>query len=362
MTDTNIYKNLLAELDTGNRALIVTTLEDKKYGNESFTRKTLFLEKDLQAPGSKGNLEGDLYMYAQNAMTTGNLQFITEPNQKKYLFEPFSPQPNLIVFGGGHIAKPLVEFGARVGFAVTIVDDRLSFANKQRFPHAEKVICQSFEKCFGELEINRASFIVIVTRGHRHDLDCLRQVLKYNTAYVGMIGSRRRVKSAREQLAGDGYSQEILSKVNAPIGLDIGAVTPEEIAIAIIAQVISFRRANSNINGLSSNEKFNCTDLDRDVLAELAKEQNNPKAVITVVMSKGSVPRKPGAKMIVWPDGRIMGSIGGGCSEGEVISIARDMIRDGGYKMHCIDMTGQVSEDEGMVCGGIMEVIIEPII
>jgi len=92
---------------------------------------------------------------------------------------------------------------------------------------------------------------------------------------------------------------------------------------------------------------------------ELCKEENSPKAIITIVSTKGSVPRKEGAKMIVWPYGKILGSIGGGCSEGEVINTARDVLRNGGYQIQSIDMTGAIAEDEGMVCGGIMDVIIE---
>jgi xanthine dehydrogenase accessory factor len=259
------------------------------------------------------------------------------------------------VLGGGHIAKPLVEFGSRTGFSVTVVDDRPMFANKQRFPDAEKVICEDFEKSIGQLNLNRSTFVVIVTRGHRHDITCLRKVLKHDTAYVGLIGSRRRVQSVKEQLVGEGYSKEKLDWVNSPIGLDIGAVTPEEIAIAIIAQVISSKR----LSAASKSEKLNWPEFDREVLTEMRKAGCEAKAIVTVISTKGSTPRKAGAKMLVFPDGRTLGSIGGGCSEGAVIRTALDIIRDGGCKIQSVDMTGDIAEDEGMVCGGIMKVLIE---
>jgi xanthine dehydrogenase accessory factor len=292
-------------------------------------------------------------------LQTGNLQYFQASNGTSILFEPYFPESRLIVLGGGHIAKPLVEFGSKVGFSVTVVDDRPMFANQQRFPDAEKVICESFTNCFTQLNLNESSFVVIVTRGHRHDFNCLKQVLNYNTAYTGMIGSRRRVKIVKEQLLQECYPAELIKKVNAPIGLEIGAVTPEEIAISIIAQVISYRRlVSTTIDGTNS-VKVNWPELDRSVLEELCKNTEEPRALITIIATKGSVPRKAGAKMLVWPYGKLMGSIGGGCAEGEVINIARQMIGSGRFKIYDIDMTGKIAEDEGMVCGGIMRVLIE---
>jgi len=354
-----VYKNLITELNEGRKAVVLTTMKRLRCGNTLFADKALFTEESLFAPDYKHNLDEAIYRDMRNALSTGNLQFSEGPDRKTYLIEPYFPEPRLIIFGGGHIAKPLAEFGAKVGFATTVIDDRLSFANKARFPEAENVICESFEKCFTKLNLNMSAFVVIVTRGHRHDLECLRQVLKHNTAYVGMIGSRRRVKSVKEQLLDEGYIQEKLDNINAPIGLEIGAVTPEEIAIAIIAQIISFKRFADKIKGSAESVRVNWTEFDRDVLIELGKGRGGPIAIVTVISTKGSVPRKAGAKMLVWPDGRTLGSIGGGCSEGMVIKTALDVIRNGGCLTEKIDMTGDTAEDEGMVCGGIMQVMIE---
>lgn len=191
-------------------------------------------------------------------------------------------------------------------------------------------------------------------------MDCLRSALKNQWKYLGMIGSRRRVKSITEQLMMEGYSPEVLAKINAPIGLEIGAVTPDEIAISILAQIISFRRLQDPRQGRNS-PQVNWTEFDRDVIEELAQARCDKKALVTVIATKGSVPRKAGAKMIVWPDGRILGSIGGGCSEARVTQTALDVILQGGYMVQDIDMTGSIAEDEGMVCGGIMKVLIESI-
>lgn len=353
----DIYKSLLSEVDAGKRAVVVTRLNNNE--TKSSQEKVLFTEESLCEHNCMLEFDENVYTKAKYALETGNLQFTKSSENEALLIEPYFPEPKLIVLGGGHIAKPLAEFGAKAGFSVTVIDDRPSFANKERFPTAERVICESFEKCFDSVNLNESCFVVIVTRGHRHDMDCLRQVLRHDTAYTGMIGSRRRVKSVLEQMVSEGFSKEKVDEVNAPIGLEIGAITPEEIAFSIISQVISYRRLVNKKVGDNKALKCNWPDFDKDVLMELCKSDDTPKSVITIVSTKGSVPRKEGAKMIVWPFGKILGSIGGGCSEGAVINTARDVIRNGGYKIQSIDMTGYVAEDEGMVCGGIMDVVIE---
>lgn len=353
----DVYRSLLTELNAGKKAVLVTMMDDKKSGMDSFSKKIYFTEESLRTQNIVHGTDEAICRKAQRALESGNLEFEKGQDDVTYLIEPYFPEPRLIILGGGHIAKPLVEFGSRVGFLVTVVDDRPAFANNARFPDAERVICESFEKCFDLFELNKSAYVVIVTRGHRYDLDCLRRVLKHNTAYTGMIGSKRRVNSVMEILRNEGYSEEQLREVNAPIGLEIGAVTPEEIAASIISEVISYRRLGGKNREAAS--KVNWPELDTSVLTELSKGEQEPKAVITIISTKGSVPRKAGAKMLVWPDGRTLGSIGGGCSEGEVINIARDVIRDGGCLTKRIDMTGQIAEEEGMVCGGIMDVLIE---
>lgn len=357
--NSDIYRNLKSILDSGKKAAVVTLMNNGDVvGNYSYN-KIILTEEQLRVTDNIRHLDEATVNMTKFALETGNLQYIQASNGASILIEPYFPEPHLIVLGGGHIAKPLAEFASKVGFLVTVVDDRPMFANKSRFPDADKVICESFNNCFTQLTLNESSFVVIVTRGHRHDLDCLRQVLNYKTAYTGMIGSKRRVNSVKEQLLNEGYKAEQLNKVNAPIGLDIGAVTPEEIAISIIAQVISYKRLLSSSANNTANVKVNWPELDRSVLEELCKGTDDPKALITIIATKGSVPRKAGAKMLVWPYGKTAGSIGGGCAEGEVINTAWQVIGSGGFKIHDIDMTGQIAEDEGMVCGGVMRALIE---
>lgn len=351
----NIYETLMDSLNNGSKAVVVTQIKKGEKNERDSIQKVIFEEDFILNPGAIA--EGEPLAMAKAALTTGKLQY---DEKLAILAEPYYPEPRLIILGGGHIAKPLAELGNRAGFVVTVVDDRPSFANRGRFPLADQVICQDFQSCFQQLQLNRSAYVVIVTRGHRHDLVCLKEVMKYQTAYTGMIGSKKRVKSVKELLLEEGYDKEQVSRVNAPIGLDIGAVTPDEIAIAIIAEVISYRRRGGKPEDLRA-EKINWPEYDREVLWELIEKKDQPRALITILSAKGSVPRKAGAKMIVWPDGRTLGSIGGGCSEAEVITTAYGAIDKGKYMLKTVDMTGQMAEDEGMVCGGVMQVAIEPL-
>lgn len=157
-------------------------------------------------------------------------------------FERFTPSPRLIIAGGGHIAQPAHLFAAEVGFAVTVIDDRLEFANPERFPRAAEVICDDFGPGLTKARVDDDCAVVVVTRGHLHDLEVLAALLHLRPWYLGLIGSRRRVLTVLEKLRERGASEEFLERIYAPIGLDIGAESPEEIALAIVAEVVCVLR------------------------------------------------------------------------------------------------------------------------
>lgn len=349
-----IYQDLLLKVEQGAKSVLLTYLKHDAARQGTIEKKQLLTEEELE----KRTLELDDIVYQQIdlSLNSGKLKLVEMDRRKSLLIEPFLPEPRLLVFGGGHIAKPLTEFAARVGFAVTVIDDRPFFANAARFPEAKQVICQSFEKCFDELQLRESDYVVIITRGHRYDGVVLREILLHDVAYVGMIGSKRRVSAMREELALEGYDKDRLSRVNAPIGLDIGAITPDEIAISIVSQLISYKNKGI-INRFGKDFVF--PEFDRAVAEKISEESTMPKALVTILSSKGSVPRKAGAKMVAYYDGSTAGSIGGGCSEAGVIANAKGLMLGKGFSIEHVDMTGDVAEDEGMVCGGVMEVLVE---
>lgn len=352
-----IYSELLDNLDKSVRSVLITELkidDDKKNVKDKY----LLSIDDIES----GKIPEEFKNYSdkiKESFSFGTPQNIEIDDRTEIVLEPFFPKPRVVIFGGGHIAKPLVELCADSEFSVTVVDDRPSFANIGRFPKADEVICDSFENSFERVSLRRDDFVVIVTRGHKHDNVCLKNALKCkNLAFLGMIGSRKRVRDMMNDFKEEGYTDEELSHINAPIGLHIGAVTPFEIAVSIVAQLIEYRRLKSSLaQGLP--RKFNWPDFDREVIEALADKDDMDKALITITVSKGSVPRKAGAKMLVYPDGRIVGSIGGGCAEADIITTARDLIWDKGVIETRVDMTNEEAEENGMACGGIIDVLIE---
>jgi xanthine dehydrogenase accessory factor len=152
-----------------------------------------------------------------------------------------STEVNLLICGAGHIALPLARFAREVGFRVTVLDDRSDFAHASRFPGCE-VIAEDFATALRRIPVTPVTSVVVITRGHEHDVECLAAVLPRETAYVGLIGSRRRVRFVLDLLRGKGIARERLDEVFTPIGLPIGSETPEEIALSIVAELVCARR------------------------------------------------------------------------------------------------------------------------
>jgi xanthine dehydrogenase accessory factor len=158
--------------------------------------------------------------------------------------EPILTPPTLYIFGGGHIALALTKMGKLCGFKIAVIDDRAEFAQAERFPQAEVVLAEDFTKSFARLKIDKSSYIVIVTHGHQHDEVVLEWAVGTPAKYIGMIGSRTKNETIYSHLRARGISKEQLDRVHAPIGLEIGAQTPEEIAVSILAEVIKARRSS----------------------------------------------------------------------------------------------------------------------
>jgi len=155
--------------------------------------------------------------------------------------EPILPQPVLYLFGGGHVSTALAKAAHAVGFGIGVTDDREAFANAQRFPMAQEIFT-SYRDAFEKLKPGSSSYLVIVTRGHKEDMRVLAWAVRTRARYVGMIGSKRKVLSVYKALEKEGYAQEEFERVFAPMGLDIGALSPEEIAVSIVAELVAVRR------------------------------------------------------------------------------------------------------------------------
>jgi xanthine dehydrogenase accessory factor len=165
--------------------------------------------------------------------------------QLNIFVESVTPQPRAFIFGGGHVSKSLSKVANLAGFATVIVDDREAFANKERFPEADEVYAEEYESVFPKLPITSTSYLIIVTRGHRDDMRVLRWAVETPAKYIAMIGSKRKTISVVKELEKEGLPRQLFEKIFAPMGLDIGAETPEEIAISVVAEMIAIRRTPS---------------------------------------------------------------------------------------------------------------------
>lgn len=261
-------------------------------------------------------------------------------------------QPKLVICGGGHVSIPMIRMGKMLGFQVSVLEDRPKFADHARAAGADEVICDSFEHGLSCIAGGEDTYFIIVTRGHRYDEICLGMILQKPNAYIGMMGSRRRVAIVKEYLCEQGHDRAALEQVFTPIGLKIGAETPEEIAVSVMAEIIQVKHEKAAGAGYS-----------KELLEALCteKEPKQKKVLATIISRKGSAPRSVGTKMLIWEDGTLLDTIGGGCAESDVIAKALQMMRQDRetFQICMVDMTREAAEEEGMVCGGRIEVMLE---
>jgi xanthine dehydrogenase accessory factor len=163
--------------------------------------------------------------------------------QLSVFVEPVVPQPRAFIFGAGHISKSISKVAVLAGFATVVIDNREAFANRERFPEADEVFAEEYEDAFPKLPIRDTSYLIIVTRGHRDDMRVLRWAAGTNAKYIAMIGSKRKVIGVVKELEKEGFPRSVLERIFAPMGLEIGAITPEEIAVSVVAEMIALRRA-----------------------------------------------------------------------------------------------------------------------
>lgn len=293
-----------------------------------------------------------------NTIKKGEPAYLEVSHEGRRYVRKFIPSERLIVLGGGHISQPLCHIAAMLGFEVTVIDDRPDFANEKRFPDVTAVICKEFREAIRELNVSTHDYVCVVTRGHQWDGECLREILAgQHPFYLGMIGSKRRVKSLYDLLETEGFDRRILEGIHSPIGLPISAVTPVEIATSICAELVAHRRNNMV---KETEDILEQTAVDREMLSFLL-EGDRPKAVMLVLETRGSTPAPTGSMMAIDSVMRSCGTIGGGCSEADIISRAIRVARSGGAQIVSVDMTNEAAAQEGMACGGAMDVLIEAV-
>jgi xanthine dehydrogenase accessory factor len=240
-----LLAELLSSIEEGRSVALVTVIRaDGSYAAAEGRRALVWPDREPLGSLGLGDLEARALADAAAALSQRQPRMLSyEGDQVELFVEVQRRPPTLIVVGAGHVAQPLATLGKLVDFEVVVIDDRPQYANPERFPQADRVIAAPFRSTLRNWRIDADTFIVLVTRGHSHDVDCLLEVLDSPARYIGMIGSKRRIQAVFDLLEKEqGIPREKFDRIYAPVGLDIGAETPAEIGVCIMAEIIKVYR------------------------------------------------------------------------------------------------------------------------
>ncbi len=252
-----IYQELINTISKGERAVLATIIASqgstpRKAGAKMLIKEDGTFVGTIGGGGTEHQIRGKVI----EVMKSGEPQIVRFDlsgkdealsmicgGQMEVFLEPILPSATLYLFGAGHTSQSTAAMGKRLGFGVVVVDPRPEYNNSDRFPDADALIVEEYDRAFSELNVDENSYIVIYTTGHVVDERCLEFAVDTKAKYVGMIGSKRKAKEVKQRLLQKGVAQQQLDRVHSPMGLDIGAETPDEIAISILAEIVKVRRA-----------------------------------------------------------------------------------------------------------------------
>jgi xanthine dehydrogenase accessory factor len=257
----DVYEELVRLRQSGRKCALATIVEVRG-SIPSYESAKLLVREDGSMIGTIGGgcVEAEVWNAAREVIETEKPRHLTFNlgqdaaydnglicgGQLDVFVEPVMPIPHAFIFGAGHISKSLSKVATLAGFATVVIDNRDTFANRERFPEAEEIHAEEYEDVFPKLTINEISYLIIVTRGHRDDMRVLKLAIETPARYIAMIGSKRKVLNVIRELEKEGVPRTAFERIHAPMGLNIGAITPEEIAISVAAEMIAVRRNPSS--------------------------------------------------------------------------------------------------------------------
>lgn len=257
----DVYDELIRLRRLGQKCAIATIVQVRG-SIPSFESAKLLVREDGSMTGTIGGgcVEAEVWNAAREVIETEKSKHLSFNlgqdaaydnglicgGQLDVFVEAIIPPPRAVIFGAGHISRSLGKVATLAGFSTTIVDNRESFANRERFPEADEIFAEEYEDVFPKLNVNESSYLIIVTRGHRDDMRVLRWAATTDARYIAMIGSKRKVISVMRELEKEGLSRQQVDRIYAPMGLEIGAISPEEIAVSVAAEMIAVRRNPSS--------------------------------------------------------------------------------------------------------------------
>src|SRR5581483_2396977 len=253
----DVYEELVRLRSLGQKCALATIVE-KRGSIPSYESAKILVREDGSMAGTIGGgcVEAEVWTAAREVIENEKPRHLSFNlgqdaaydnglicgGQLEVFVEPILPVPHAFIFGAGHISKSLSKVANLAGFATVVVDNRESFANAERFPEAQDVHAEEYEELIPSLNINENSYVIIVTRGHRDDMRVLKLAIHTPARYIAMIGSKRKVLNVVRELEKEGIPRAAFDRLHAPMGLDIGAISPEEIAVSVAAEMIAIRR------------------------------------------------------------------------------------------------------------------------
>lgn len=268
----DLYGEISEIRKKGKRAALATIVRVRG-SIPSFEAAKILVRDDGSTLGSIGGgcVEAEVVLAAQKAMRDEKSKLLsfdlTDDDVEQsglvcggtleVFVEPILPPPTLYIFGAGHVSRAMSKVATLSGFQTVVIDDRPDYASVKRFPEATEVIAEYFESAFQRIQPNEFSYLVIVTRGHKEDYTVLRWAIQTSARYIGLIGSKRKIRTLYGRLEEEGFDPELFKKVTAPIGLDIGSITAEEIAVAFVAEIIAVRRRARLLLGCRLSDDLN---------------------------------------------------------------------------------------------------------
>jgi xanthine dehydrogenase accessory factor len=253
----DIYDEIVRVRRSGQKCAVATIVQVNG-SIPSYESAKMLIREDGSIAGTVGGgcVEAEVWNAAREVIETEQPKHLTFSlgqdaaydtglicgGQLNIFVEPVIPQPRAYIFGAGHVSKSLSKVANLAGFETVVVDDREAFANRERFPEAGEVHADEYEKVFPRLMVNHSSYVIIVTRGHRDDMRVLEWAVRTDARYIAMIGSKRKTLGVMRELVKNGVPRDAFDRIHAPMGLEIGAVSPEEIAVSVVAEMIAVRR------------------------------------------------------------------------------------------------------------------------
>jgi xanthine dehydrogenase accessory factor len=232
-----LFKELSTVIDNGDKGILLSIISPNKSPNKIFLKNAGQLNSITNI-----DLTPEIIDSINKLVAKEQFAMKTLPDGGRIFIETISEQPMVFIFGAGHLAYYISQYTKSLNFRYTVYDDRAEFANKERFPQADNIIVEDYESVLDKIKINKNSYIVIVTKGHKSDEIVLEKVVKTDAKYIGMIGSKTKTLTILKKLNEKGIPDQILKKVYSPIGISIGALTPQEIALSIVSELVKIRR------------------------------------------------------------------------------------------------------------------------